>query len=289
MSAPLRASAQAPEYLVVGHVTEDLRPDGLTVPGGTATYSALYAHALGTHTAVLTSAAAIPTAFDDRPNIEVCCRVAPQTTTFENIYEDSGRRQYVRGVAEPLITAHLPAEWSQSAIVHLGPLVQEVEPAFVDRFPDALLCVTPQGWLRQWDDSGLVSPARWTDAERLLRRIDILILSLEDLGGDVAELERLRRMARLLVLTDGRHGATVYDRDLERRIPAYDVEEVDPTGAGDVFATGFFIRYYETRDAVEAARFGNCLASFLVESAGASRIPSREQVDERLTSGRLRE
>jgi len=259
------------------------------VPGGTASYAALYVHALGTRAAVLTSVAEFPQVFEDYPAIQVCCHLSSATTTFENIYQDDGRRQYVRAVAGSLTPAHLPAGWAGTPIVHLGPLVQEVDPDFVDLFPDAVLCVTPQGWLRRWDDSGLVSPSRWADAERVLRRADILILSLEDLGGDIAELNRLRRLAALLVLTDGRHGAIVYQRGGEVRIPAYDVREVDPTGAGDVFAAGFSVRFHETGNAVEAARFGNCLASFLVESVGTSQIPSREAVDERLKTGRLRE
>jgi sugar/nucleoside kinase (ribokinase family) len=39
------------------------------------------------------------------------------------------------------------------------------------------------------------------------------------------------------------------------------VQAVDATGAGDTFATAFFIRLYETRDPWEAARFANLLAA----------------------------
>ena len=194
----------------------------------------------------------------------------------------------VRGVAGSLGVNQVPAAWRESAIVHLGPLVQEVDPRMADAFPTSLVGVTPQGWLRAWREDGLVSAVRWESAERVLARADVVILSMEDLGDDREELERLRGLARLLVLTDGRHGATVYDGSRVTRVPAFDVQEVDPTGAGDVFAAAFFVRLHETQDPVEAARFANCEASFLVEAQGTSRVPTREQVEERLRFGRLR-
>lgn len=278
----------APTYLVIGHVTRDVVAGGGYTPGGTACYSALYAERLGARVAVLTSASEFPTVFDQHPAIEVCCHLSEWSTTFENIYENGHRRQFVRGVAGSLGIDQVPAAWRESAIVHLGPLVQEVDPRMVDAFPTSLVGVTPQGWLRAWREDGLVSAVRWESAERVLARADVVILSMEDLGDDREELERLRCLARLLVLTDGRHGATVYDGSRVTRVPAFDVQEVDPTGAGDVFAAAFFVRLHETQDPVEAARFANCEASFLVEAQGTSRVPTREQVEERLRFGRLR-
>ncbi len=243
---------------------------------------------LGARVSVLTSAGEFPAEFEDHPEIQVCCHLAPQSTTFENIYEHGRRRQFVRAVAGPLGPAQIPPGWQQSDIVHLGPLVQEIDPAMVDAFPGALLGVTPQGWLRTWGADGLVSVTRWKSAERVLARADVVILSMEDLAGDVDEFERLRSLARLLVLTDGRHGALVYEGERVVRVPAYDVQEVDPTGAGDVFAAAYLLRLHETRDPVSAARYGNCVASFLVETQGATAVPDREQVAERMRTGRLR-
>lgn len=291
MSGTALGADRAPEYLVIGHVTRDVAPAGGYVAGGTASYSALYAAHLDVRVGVLTSAARFPDVFDRLPSIQVCWHLSEATTTFENVYDRDGhRRQYVRAVADPLHPEHLPAAWRSSAIVHLGPLVQEVAPGFVDAFPDdVLLGVTPQGWLRTWDDAGLVSPVRWEGAERVLRRADVVVLSMEDLGGDLEELERLRALARLLVLTDGRHGAVVYTDSRTIRVPAYDVREVDPTGAGDVFAAAFFVRLRECGDPLEAARFANCVASFLVETPGTTRVPTRAMVEERLRSGIIRD
>ena len=111
---------------------------------------------------------------------------------------------------------------------------------------------------------------------------------MEDIGGDRVRLERYVHRARLLVVTLGEEGAVVYDHGRATRVPAYTVVEVDPTGAGDVFAAAYLIRFSETEDALEAARFANCVASFAVEGMGTANMPSRERVEWRLRHGRLR-
>jgi 1D-myo-inositol 3-kinase len=274
-----------PDYVVIGHVTHDLVPQGGFRAGGTATYSALAAERLGLSVGVLTSARVAPVF--DSACVQVHCRAAEDTTTFENVYTAGARRQYIRAVAGLLTLADVPADWGQAPIIHLGPVAQEVAPALVESFPHSLVGLTPQGWLRRWDAQGLVSPTELTDAASLLGAAGVVVLSLEDLGGDRQRLERYRSWARLLVLTVGREGAIVFSKGQQQRVPAYVVAEVDPTGAGDIFAAAYFVRLHETGDVIEAARFANSAASFVVEGVGTASVPSREQVEWRLRNGLL--
>lgn len=278
---------QVPEYLVIGHVTKDVVPDGYRV-GGTASYASAAAAKLGMPVGVLTSADSTCSFFSDMPLITVERRASEQTTVFENVYEGRVRRQYVRAVAERITLEDLPPEWRGAPIVHLGPIAQEVDSAFCDLFPGALIGVTPQGWLRHWNGQGLVRTAEWADAEHILSQADVVVLSLEDLGGDRHLLAEYAAQAELLVLTKGPEGAIIYQDGKSQHVPAFYVKEVDPTGAGDVFAAAFLIRYYETKDARKAARFGNCVASFLVEREGVAGLPTRDQVEERLRQGHVR-
>lgn len=278
---------RTPEYLVIGHATRDITPDGGFLAGGTVTYSGLAASRLGLRVAVLTSADPAFPLFQDDPSIQVQCRPANHTTTFENVYEPGGRQQHLRAVAEPLTPADLPAGWEQAPIVHLGPIAQEVDTALIGAFPNALLGITPQGWLRHWDHQGLVTPVPWAFPPNLLQAADAVVLSPEDVGGDQSQIDFFRQHAPICVLTIGRNGAIVYRGQDEVRVPTYQANEADPTGAGDVFATAFFIRLHETRDAVQAAQFANAAASFVIEGPGTSCIPSRAQVEWRLQHGRL--
>jgi sugar/nucleoside kinase (ribokinase family) len=62
------------------------------------------------------------------------------------------------------------------------------------------------------------------------------------------------------------------------RRPPYN--ELDPTGAGDVFAAAFFSRLHTTRDPWEAARFATHLSSFSVTRSGLASIPTPAEVEE---------
>ncbi len=142
---------------------------------------------------------------------------------------------------------------------------------------DALVALTPQGWMRQWNAIGHVFPCRWERAEQLLRASDVLILSEEDVGGDGRQIKDLAQWARIMVVTSGWQGSTVFHQGRRRHFPARPVVEVDPTGAGDIFAASYLIRLEETGDPWESARFANCVASYSVEKPGIAGIPTPEQ------------
>lgn len=275
-----------PDYLIIGHVTRDLMPDGGFRAGGTATYAGLAALRLGLRVGVVTSVA--PQGLSHEAGIAVHYKPALQTTTFENLYTGGIRRQYCRAVAAKLCLDDVPPAWRGARIVHLGPVAQEVDPLLVSGFDEALVGVTPQGWLRRWDADGYVRRADWPQARHVLPQAGAVIVSIDDLGGDRALLHDWVGWARLLVLTVGKEGAIVYHGGRQRRFPAFAVAEVDPTGAGDVFAAAYLMRLSETGDAYEAAQFANCAASFVVEEVGVLGIPKREAVEARLRCGRLR-
>ena len=54
---------------------------------------------------------------------------------------------------------------------------------------------------------------------------------------------------------------------------------------GDVFAAAYLVRYGETADELESARFASCAASFCVQAQGADGIPTRPAVEARLREG----
>ena len=172
-------------------------------------------------------------------------------------------------------------------------LTRNSHPAFISLFPrhpGSIFAATPQGWLRRWDEDGRVWPTPWTAAEEILPLLDVLILSHDDLlpfaNGNRTDadamLSQWSMQVPLLVATDGRYGATLFQHGIAERFPAYPAREVDPTGAGDVFAAAFLVYYHRHGDPRKAVDFANCVASLSIEHVGIEGIPTMEMVRERM-------
>jgi len=271
---------KGPDFLVIGHITKDLGEEGYTL-GGTALYSALTARNLGRKVAVVTSAGP-DIELGVLKGVDILCLPSPVTTTFRNIYREEGRSQFLYHRASSIGLDGVPPEWRGLPIVHLGPVAQELGEEMVWLFLHSLLCLTPQGWLRRWDEEGRVYPQRWEEAEKVLPSIDLLIVSEEDMRGEAASLRRHLDLPQISVVTQGAQGATLYHKGKRCHILAPQARYVDPTGAGDIFAAAFLVRLAETGNPYIATHFANAAASLSVERAALSGIPTRAEVEEQL-------
>ena len=269
-------------YVAIGHVCQDVVPEG-KVLGGTVTFSALTARALGWSVAALTRAA---------PQLDLsllgdidCVRLSDEvTTTFENISTPAGRVQRLHHRAGPIRSTDFPPHLREADIVHLAPIAGEVEAGLADAAINAFVGVTPQGWMRQWDASGAVSRRAWPGARDVLRRAHAVVFSIDDVGGDWALIERWSHEAAVMAVTQGREGCTVFERGNSTRVPVQPETETDSVGAGDIFATTFFVRLRETGDTVRAAQMANCLARRSVTRRGLASIPTQRDAHECLAA-----
>jgi hypothetical protein len=276
------------DYLLLGHVTVDRLDDRRVVLGGTATYAALTARNMGARVGVHTSAAYEPGLIDTLGGVLVARMPSEYTTCFVNEYIDGKRRQTIESVAEKLTYEQILPEWRNPPVVHLGPLNQELDSSLVSRFPRSLVGVTPQGWMRGWDEDGLVRPVDWADADRVLAKADAVIISEDDVAHK-SVIDEWAAKARMLVVTLGDRGCDVYRQgELEPFHSAAFTSgnEVDPTGAGDVFAAAFLWHLHKSGgDWKTAADWANCVASFVVEKRGVGGVPKLAEVEKRWRSG----
>jgi hypothetical protein len=271
----------AVDYLIIGHLTCDITPDGLRL-GGSAAYSALTAHAIGLRVGIVT-AWGNEFQLSMLDGIHVVAAPAEHSTTFENIYTAQGRVQYIHHVAPKLDFSLVPEEWRNAPIVHLAPVAQEVEPVLPAGFHPSLVGLTPQGWLRTWADDHRVHPCIWNNAATALQNAGAAVVSFEDVGHDEDVIESYTLASHLLAVTEGAAGVRIYWNNDLRRIRPPTVTELDPTGAGDIFAAAFFARLYITRDPWEAARFASRIAAISVTRKRFAGIPTPQEVQECLT------
>ena len=166
------------------------------------------------------------------------------------------------------------------SIIHLGPVAQELDFELPKNLSPYLLGVTPQGWMRTWNDDGHIIPCKWQNADAILSKAGAVVISREDVGGDEELIEAMAHQTQVLAVTEAEAGAVLYWNGDRRRFRAPEVEEVDATGAGDIFATAFFIRLHKTRDPWEAARFATQLSARSVMRIGLEGIPTQQEIDE---------
>jgi sugar/nucleoside kinase (ribokinase family) len=274
-------SLEPPDYLVIGHVAHDITPEGPRL-GGTVAYAALTARALGLRVGVVT-ASGPETPLDALSGIPIVSIESSQSTTYENIYTEQGRMQYLRSQAGHIDFNRVPETWRRASIVHLGPIASEMGSILPKDFSPALLGITPQGWMRQWDADGRVSPREWTDAGSALTRAGAVVISREDVNGDDELIEHMAHQTQVLAVTEGSAGSVLYWHGDRRRFRAPRVDEVDATGAGDIYAAAFFVRLSGTRDPWEAARFATLVASRSVTRVGLDGIPTPREIEECMT------
>jgi sugar/nucleoside kinase (ribokinase family) len=273
------------DYVAIGHICADLQPDGSTRLGGTALFAALTAHRLGLRTAVLTACApdfdlsALP------PELLVIRQPSPVTTIFENRYHPHGRTQLLHARAATIDLEQIPGLWQTAPIVHIAPIIQEVPHSVAELFPQALIGVTPQGWLRSVDDAKIVTTTPEDMLDLPLTGIRIVIFSEEDVQGDELLARMLAQRVPIVVLTRAERGATIFVDGHPTDVPAFLAEVVDPTGAGDVFAAAFFAALRQGLTPVQATRWACAAAAWAVEGPGVSMLPTTAQVEQRLKLG----
>jgi len=262
----------APVVLVCGHVTLDRRGEAL-VPGGSAFYAARALAALGARPRVVTAAG------PDFPRealdgIDVAWVRAPATTRFVNVHGPDGRRtQRVEAGAAPLVPGDVPAAWREADALLLAPVLAETPlPAFARVARARVKVLGLQGLVRVVAEGGRVTQPPWAFAPGDLSDLSAVCLGEDDVRGQGALVARLAAAVPLVAFTHGAEGAELLAGGAVRRVGVFPAREVEPTGAGDVFAAGLLLGLARGEPPEEAARLGAAAASIVVEGVGGESL-----------------
>lgn len=106
----------------------------------------------------------------------------------------------------------------------------------------------------------------------LLPRIRFLKASLEEVV--FMDIEEVRKLC-CVVVTNGKHGCTVYWKDGEIQVEPFPTHQVDPTGAGDSFLGGFASGLTQGLAVPDAALLGNLFGSLTVAQIGLPKFDLR--------------
>ena len=266
------------DYLCIGHVCHDLAPDGITL-GGTSSYASLLATQLGKKVGILTSFGPdfmFKEIFSTK-GIELVNIMANQTTVFENTYTDTIRHQYMLAKARKINIHDISSLWNKTEIIHLCLIADEINYNIIPTLSNkSLIGIALQGALRSIGSDGRVYSSR-PDLYKF-KGIDVAFLSDEDLIGlDHLETDLLEFIP-VIVVTHGSKGASILTKEKKYFFPAFPTDEINATGAGDIFGAAFLIEYSKKRDIKNACIYAHAAASLTVERIGVNRLPTSLEI-----------
>lgn len=226
------------------------------------------------------------------------------STTNILVYEEDGCKhvEYVRK-APPIKFPDIPQEYLKSDCFYICPMDYEVGTEVIKQLYEMGKTVTVD--LGGYGGATSYNHYSINDGtgRRLIKDIceysTIIKASEEDLkhiapGLSVEQVADyfIGNGAKICVITLGSKGAfykiagekEVYVEPSNALNPPKDIK-FDFTGAGDSFGAGLVTSYYESKDIKEAVRFGNAVASLVIENTGGctlSRMPSYQKVMSRI-------
>jgi sugar/nucleoside kinase (ribokinase family) len=263
------------------------------VLGGSAAYFALAAR----HFLPVSVVAVVGTDFPpharealDHPELDLAGLEVQAGRTFrwEGVYSrDMNTRQTIR--TELNVFERFKPVLSPRARSHKNVFLANIDPVLQRevlgqlRRPQLVLADTMNYWIQNKRDELLET----------LKQVRMVIINEEEareITGEGLTHKAARALRTLgpetVVVKMGEHGAFLHGSDLSFTCPAYPIESVvDPTGAGDTFAGGFFgalarMGRVTERNLRRATVYGCVLASFTVEGFGVSGLQraEREQI-----------
>jgi sugar/nucleoside kinase (ribokinase family) len=125
---------------------------------------------------------------------------------------------------------------------------------------------------------------------RVLKDTDIFLPSISEaefITGDRGEraFESILDLGPSVVgITQGAEGSSILTEDGLFSAPAYKVDVVDTTGAGDAFAAGLITGLLNNMSLEEIPYFANAVSALKITRKGAMNLPNRQEVEEFMKS-----
>ncbi len=243
-------------FLAVGNVSLDQTKAG-NVPGGPVLYSTLAAKKLGWSPIAITSFG--PDFYQVQPpldGIELRVQQASTTLTLRLSYDTSGNREITVVTAGDKLRLETLDLASKPDVLFLCPTLndytEEQALELIKRYSSSYVAVAPQGWMRSVDKNGVIKPKVWEAGSKLLPYVDLMVVSVHDISGFdglvhsyIKVIGKKRSLDGIIVLTQGSQPNQVFAGLHQIIMNTIPTQEVDPTGAGDVFAAMFAMAYRE--------------------------------------------
>jgi len=192
--------------------------------------------------------------------------VSLSTLTFRNVMTAKGRVQEVLYEKSARVYRPKDIPKRKTDVVIVAPLVDNMDSAFLgsvkEKFSRAMRVFLPQGKLRTLTSEGKVVKKQWQSCREIVSQFHIIVYSREDMEKPDEVASLWSSQGTIVIVTKDKDGCSVYIHRKRTDIPGVPEDKiVDSTGAGDIFAASFVHQFAKSREAIDAAKFANLIAS----------------------------
>lgn len=291
-----------PRVLVVGSINMDLVSYSdripkvgetvlgqrfLTVPGGKGANQAVAAARLGAQVVLLGAAGMdhygdqlVEHLSKNNINTSQIKRVATPTGVALINVDSAGNNQIVVVPGANFQLSPLDLEERQQVFANCDVVVLQLEIP-LDTIGKAIELAS------QYNKHVILNPAPAQPLpEAWFSKVDYLIPNEHEavlLGGEPTDnyFALRQKLKKNLLVTRGEQGVTYANKDSVENVPAFQVEVVDTTAAGDAFIGGFSVGLAEGLAVEAAIKFASAVAALSVGKAGAqTSLPYRQEVEQ---------
>ncbi|MCX8183681.1 MAG: PfkB family carbohydrate kinase [Crenarchaeota archaeon] len=278
---------------VIGALTIDVnvsRGGSYSYMGGGGFYSSLSLSRIGVETVLFTAYGPDmnPEWVESlkRKGVKVYATELDRSILFENVYQGNSRLQKTSGEPSRKIVVER-SKLSAFDAIHVTPVLNEVDHRVFKELEEAgcKVSIDAQGFIRASGVDGRVQHVKRMLSEDALSRINYVHMNVDEqfffLNSDVKELFEINPKM-IVELTNSEHGSMVVYKQGCFYMPVFNVETLDPTGAGDVYAAVFLAKHLETGSLVESSLYASACSSIKAEKTGPFFDFSVNEIEDRV-------
>lgn len=222
----------------------------------------------------------------DAEGITLIRQPAWQDTEYYITYDKAGNKNVsIKSDAGPIVAVQKMECDAALINSYVGNVSVEVLKTL--KSPTNTLALDAQGFIKYKNPNNEISNVPWLEKENYLKYVDVLKMNAKELYFLTGKTtlnsasELLKLGPKVVTLTLAEQGAYIFYEKKFMKVPVYETKMVEKTGAGDVFATAFALRFKEKNDILDSAYFASSAASFTVEKKGIAGITNAKKVEKR--------
>ncbi len=278
-----------PYFTIVGNLTLDVIGENKNPkPGGPGLYAGLAAIHLGYPVRIISSIGIdYPSSFLEKLrnlNIDLKLNITKgKTTTFKLIYQ-GGEREVILLEPGPKIIYDLIED--SEGLILVSPVYREVSIELVKELKkkSIILGIDLQGFVRRVRNGGVIEFV-WDDlCEEVIKYADVIHIEESEARGlneDPLEVTKYisKKCECVVSVTMGDKGSYLAHENNIYYVPVPKVYVGNLTGVGDVFTAILILRYYETKNAIEAVKWATIAAGLKVMRSNSINWFTRSEVE----------